>query len=75
MDSLLLEEEPRRNQESKAGPATGQPTWRHGVVRGLRPESRATRACNRVKQSGPFKEAPGGLIGLVLKETSWKILL
>lgn len=76
MDSLLLEEEPRCHQrESMAGPAAGQPTWRLGVLRGPQPESGATRACNRVKQNGPFKEAPGGLIGLVLKETPCKILL
>lgn len=76
MDPLVLEEDPRGNQKgSVAGPATGQPTWRLGALRGPQHDSGAAGAYNRVKQSGPFKEAPGVLIGLVLKETPCKIPL
>ena len=51
------------------------PPRESSLYRGPQPESGKIRACNRVKQDGPFKEAPRALIGLVLKEIPCKILL
>lgn len=71
-DSLLLGED--------LGVAEGEPDWlshwaanlETGVPRGPQPMSGVIRPCNRVKQGGPFKEAPRVLIGLVLKEIPCK---
>lgn len=53
----------------------GSPPGEPGLPRGPWRESGATKACNRVEQDGPFKEATRVLIGLVLKEIPCKILL
>ena len=53
----------------------GSPPGKPGLPRGPWPESGASKACNRVKQDGPFKEATSVLIGFVLKEIPCKILL
>lgn len=70
VDSLLLE------ADSVADPNIEHPNLETLMYpESLNLVSGETRTCNRTKQGGPFKEAPGVLIDLVLKETPCKILL
>lgn len=68
-DSLLLEEDPRG---SRRGTWLAEPSWGHGCSQRASAYVGSNQACTRVKQGGPFKEAPRVLIGLVLKETCCK---